>query len=171
MLLLQPSLQMRVNTEHQQVQTHASQRQYVYCYCQQYRLTPGYALLISVCIFILPMLELAAEHVHLTATTNMNSNNHWHIYSHRMTFSHTPLVLPFLNNVLPAMVLQNKPIIRIRCSMCTSSRFSVLHFPPSPMLTVPFDLWRKIAGLVMALLVLMSGDIETNPGPLGEFVC
>ena len=38
---------------------------------------------------------------------------------------------------------------------------------PSPGLGVPSDLGRMVVGVILLLLVL-SGDIETNPGPVGE---
>ena len=31
------------------------------------------------------------------------------------------------------------------------------------------SLGRSTVGVVLALLLLLSGDIETNPGPVGEF--
>ena len=38
---------------------------------------------------------------------------------------------------------------------------------PSPGLSVPSGLGRMVVGVILLLLVL-SGDIETNPGPVGE---
>ena len=36
---------------------------------------------------------------------------------------------------------------------------------------LPTSLGRKVVGVVLVLLLLLSGDIETNPGPVGEFLC
>ena len=40
---------------------------------------------------------------------------------------------------------------------------------PSPGLGVPSGLGRMVVGVILLLLVL-SGDVETNPGPVGEFL-
>ena len=40
---------------------------------------------------------------------------------------------------------------------------------PRPGLGVPSGLGRMVVGVILLLLVL-SGDIETNPGPVGEFL-
>ena len=42
-------------------------------------------------------------------------------------------------------------------------RSSVLH------LNLASGLGRRVVGMVLVLLLLLSGDIETNPGPVGEF--
>ena len=101
------------------------------------------------------MLELATEHVQLTTTCRMNP-----VDQGPVSRSHTPLVLPSLNNVLPAVVLQN-----IKCLSYISS---VRHVSLSPAPTAPTGLGRRVVGVVVLLLLLMSGDIETNPGPVGE---
>ena len=81
--------------------------------------------------------------------------------------SHTPLVLPSLNNVLPAMVLQNRVNIK-RLSHTSSVRRVSL----SPAPTVPAGLRRRVVVVVVVVLLvlLMSGDIETNPGPVGKWL-
>ena len=104
------------------------------------------------------MLELATEHVQLTTTCRMNHINQCSLS--RMNCSHTPLVLPSLNNVLPAMVLQNTVNIK-----CLSYISSVRHVSLS---TAPTGLARRV--VVVLLLLLMGGDIETNPGPVGEWL-
>ena len=78
-----------------------------------------------------------------------------------MIVSHTHL-LPFLSNVLPAMVLQNRVAwSNIKCL----SYSTVGHAFLSP---APTGLGRRVVGVVVFLLLLMSGDIEMNPGPVGE---
>ena len=146
-----------------------------YHQCQLGHVTPGTALLISVCILMLPMVELTTEHVQLAITYHMNSINQWYAHQHHVNISHTPLVLPSLgnvlpslSNVLPAIVLQNSVVsLNISSLSYTSSRSSIRHIPPNLDLS---DLGRSVMGVVSALLLLLSGDIETNPGPLGEFL-
>ena len=160
------SLQMPSGTENRKFQTNAmkaylKQRQYNYRHCQPCHVTSAHALIWGVCLLMLPMLELATEHAQLTTTCRMNPINQGPLS--RMNCSHTPLVLPSLNNVLPAMVLQNRGNIK-----CLSYISSVRHVSLSPALTVPTGLGRRVVGVVVLLLLLMSGDIETNPGPVGE---
>ena len=148
------------------MKAYRKQRQYIYRHCQLCHVTPSYAVMVGVCILMLPMLELANEHVQLTTTCHIN-----HVPPPHMTFSHTPLELPFLNNVLPAMVLQNQQAWSdIKCSSYTSPHSSVCRFSLSPGSTIPSGLGRRVVGVVMLLLLLMSGDIETNPGPVGEYI-
>ena len=169
------SLQMPSSTQRRNFQTKAvkAYRQYIYRHCQLCHVTPSCAVVVGVCILMLPMLELAIEHVQLIATCHMNLH---HVHARRMTFSHTHL-LPFpnnvlpafshthlLNNVLPAMVLQNRvvwPNIK-----CPSSHSRVCHVSLSP---APTGLGRRVVGVVVFLLLLMSGDIEMNPGPVGKY--
>ena len=92
----------------------------------------------------------------------MNPINQWGVHSRHMTFRHTPLVLilPSLDNVLPAMALQNRVVLsNIGCPSYTSSQSGVHHI-------LPFGLGRMVVGMVLSLLLLLSGDIETNPGPV-----
>ena len=73
---------------------------------------------------------------------------------------------PFLNNVLPAIVLQNRlPWSNIKGP---SSHSRVCHVSLSPALA---GLGRRVVGVVVLLRLLMSGDIEMNPGPVGECTC
>ena len=137
------------------MKAYRKQRQYIHGNCLPSHVTPARAVIWGVCIFMLPMLELTTEHVQLTTTCRMN-----HINRGPQSRSHTPLVLPSLNNVLPAMVLQN-----IKCLSYISS---VRHVSLSPALTVSNGVRRRVVGVVVLLLLLMSGDIETNPGPVGE---
>ena len=166
------SLQMKSSTGQRKVQTNAmkayrKQRQYIYRHCQLCHVTPSYALIVAVCILMLPMLELATEHVQLKTMYCTNSINHVHHMTFSLspvTFSHTHL-LPFPNNVLPAMVLQNRVAWpNIKCP----SHSRVCHVSLSPALT---GLGRRVVGVVIILLLLMSGDIETNPGPLSKCTC
>ena len=126
---------------------------------------------------MLPILGLVDEHVQLTAIYHMNPINQWNVHSRHMTFSHTPcplvLMLPSLNNVLPAVALQNR-VVWSACSGClshTSCHSAISRVFPTLHLTVPTGLGRKVVGVVLTLLLLMCGDIETNPGPVGEFLC
>ena len=146
-------------------------RQYIYHPCQPGRVAPGLGLLVSVCTLMLPMLVLVDEHVQLTTMYHINPVNQWSVHPHHVTFNHTPL-LPSLNNVLPAMALQSRVVrLNIDCASYTSSHSSVHHVPPILHLNLPSGLGRRVVGVVVVLLLLMSGDIETNPGPVGEFLC
>ena len=116
---------------------------------------------------MLPVLGLAAEHVQI-ATGHLNPLNQWHVYPHLKTLGHAPLVIPSLNNVLPVMVLQNR-VVRSNIIGCPSSNFSVLHVSPSLSPAIMIELGRRAVGVLVLLILLKSGDIETNPGPLGEF--
>ena len=162
---------MTSSTGHHKVQSNAmkayrKQRQYIYRHCQLCHVTTSYALIVGVCILMLPMLELATDHVQLTTTYHMN-----HVPPPHMNFSHAPLELPSLNNVLPAMVLQNQPALsNIKCPSYTSPHSRVCRFSLSPGCTVPSSLERRVVGAVVLLLLMMSGDIETNPGPVGECI-
>ena len=125
--------------------------------------TLSYALPLAVCILMLPMLVVAIEHMQLAATYRMNPLDQCnHII-------HTPLVLPSLNNVLPVMVLQNRGVRpNIGYTSCFSSHFSVQHVFPSLGVRVYSSLGRTVVGVVVVLLLLLCGDIEMNPGPLGK---
>ena len=160
---------MRITTGQRKVLTNTmkayrKQRQYIYYHCQLCNVTPSYTLVVGVCLLMLPMLELTTEHVQLTTMYHMNCINH--VHTRHMTFSHTPLALPSLNNVLPAMVLQNRVVMpNIKYPLYTSS-YSNLPLNPAPT-----GLGRRlvgVVGVVVLLLLLMSGDIETNPGLVGE---
>ena len=163
---------MPVSSRHWKVQNNTinvcqRQRQYIYNHCQLSHLTPGHAFTVSVCIVMLPMLGLASEHVQLKTTYHINPVNKMYIYPCHVSFHHTPLVLPSLDNVLPAMVLQNKVIkLNIGCWSHSSSYFTVQRASPS---WVYSSLGRKVVGMVVFLLLLLSGDIELNPGPLSEY--
>ena len=160
------SLQMLITTGHRKVQTdttkaYRKQRRFVYHNCELCHVTPGNALVIAVCILMLPIVRLTAEHAQLATTYGMTPTHQWHVHSH------TPLVLLSLGNVLPAIVLQNSHIVRLDISASyTSSHFSICHTPFSLCLSLLSGLGRN--GVMLALLLLLSGDIETNPGPVGE---
>ena len=158
------SLQMPSSTQRRNFQTKAvkAHRQYIYRHCQLCHVTPSCAVVVGVCILMLPMLELATEHVQLIATCHMNLH---HVHPCRMTFSLTHL-LPFPNNVLPAMVLQNR--VAWSNIKCPSSHSIVCHVSLSPAST---GLGRRVVRVVIILLLLMSGDVEMNPGPLGKCTC
>ena len=143
------------------VKAYRKQRQYIYRHCQLCHLSPSCALIVGVCILMLPMLELATKHVQLIATCHINN-----VPPPRKTFSHTPLELPSLNNVLPTMVLQNQLAwLNITYPSYTSSYFNVHCVSLS--LASTGCRKRVVVGVVL-LLLLMCGDIETNPGPVGE---
>ena len=133
-------------------------------------MSPGLGLLVSACVLMLPMLGLADEHVELTTMYHMNSINWRHVHPRHMTFSHIPMVLPSLGNVLPAMILQNRVVrLNVGCPSYTLAQSGVHCVPPN--LDLASGLGRRVVGVVLVLLLLLSGDIETNPGPVGEFLC
>ena len=147
---------------HQKVRTsnvnaYRRQHQYIYCHRQLGHVIPGHAILVAVCIFMLPMLEVAAEHALLTTT------HHSNLHGGHVTFCHSPLALPSFSNVLPAMALQNK---FLKCLSHSFSYSSVCHLSFSLGLSVSPFLKKMV--MVVILLLLLSGDIETNPGPVGE---
>ena len=175
-----PSLQMPISAEYRPLQTNTmkayrKQRQHtVYRHCQLCHVTPSCTVIVGVCILVLPMLELATEHVQLTTMYYMDSINH--VHARHMTFghkplvlpslSHKPLVVPSLNNVLPAIAFENGIAWSNVRYQSTHSR--VCHVTPSAVSTVSSGLGRRVVRVVVLLLLLMSGDIETNPGPVGK---
>ena len=158
---------MPLSAMHQKVQTStvsAYQRKHQYIHRQLGHVIPGHAILVAVCILMLPMLEVAAEHAQLTITHHTNPAD---LCGGHVTFSDSYLVLPSLNNMLPAMVLQNRVVwsnIHISHSL---SHSSIRHVFLKLGLSVSYSL--KVVGMVVILLLLLSGDIETNPGPDGEY--
>ena len=161
---------MPLSNIHQKVRTSTvsayrrQQHQYICRHGQIGHVIPGHAILVAVCIFMLPMLEVAAEHEQLTTTHHTNPAD---LHGGHVTFSHSPLVLPSLDNMLPAMVLQNRILwsnIHQSHSLSHSSNCCVFL---KLGLSVSYSL--KVVGMVMVLLLLLSGDIETNPGPDGEY--
>ena len=133
----------------------ASLRLYIHHPYQLSHVTPSYALPLAVCILMLPMLVVVNEHKQLVTVNSL-------------TFSHTPLVMSSLSNVIPAMVLQNRvEWSNIGYLSCSSSRSNIQHTSSSLGLRV-YCSGRGV--VVMLLLLLLSGDIETNPGPLGEYL-
>ena len=167
---------MRVSTGHRKVQTdtmkaYRKQRQFVYHNCELCHVTPGNALVLAVCILMLPMVRLTAEHAQLATTYHMTPTDRWHVHQHRITFCLNRLVLSSLSNLLPVMVLQNS-VMRLNISfpLNTSSHFSVRHTPFSLHLHLLSGLGKRVpvVAVVLVLLLLLSGDIETNPGPVGE---
>ena len=145
-----------------------------YHHSQLCHVSPGLSLLVSVCVLMLPVLGVVNEHAQLTTMYHMNTINPWNVHSRHMTFRQTPLVLilPSLDNVLPAVALQNR-VTRsiIACPSYTSSQYDVHHILPILHLNLSSGLGRRVVGVVLTLLLLLSGDIETNPGPVGEFLC
>ena len=138
------------------------QHQYIYRHCQLGHVIPGHAILLAVCIFMLPMLEVAAEHKQLTTIHHTDPAN---LCGGHVTFSHFHLVLPSLSNLLPAMVLQNRVV---RSNMCFSRSFSHSSIRPISFGLCPSSLKKVVVVMVVILLLLLSGDIETNPGPVGK---
>lgn len=117
------------------------------------------------CILMLPMVMVAVEHKQLATTYHMNPVDRC---SH-MTFSNTPMALPSLNNVIPAMVLLNRRMrLNIGCLLCFLPHSSIPLVSPSLGLRVYYSLESRVVGIVVIILLLLSGDIEVNPGPLGE---
>ena len=139
--------------------------------CQLGHVAPSHAFLLAICITMLPMLVITAEHAHLLTTDRMNPMNQSCIHPCHTTFKHAPLMLPSLNNILPAMALQNEIVkSNIWCLSRSSSHTSVHRVSFSPGFSVPSGLGRMVVGVVVVLLLLMSGDIEKNPGPVGECI-
>ena len=139
--------------------------------CQLGHVPPSHAFIVGMCIFMLPMLVVAAEHVQLATTDLMNPMNQSCIHPRCTTFKHAPFMLPSLNNILPAMALQNEIVkSNIWCLSHSSSHASVRHVSFSPGFSVPSGLGKMVVGVVVVLLLLMSGDIEMNPGPVGECI-
>ena len=154
---------------HQKVRTSTmsayrrQQHQYMYRHCQLGYVIPGHAILVAVCISMLPMLEVAAEHALLTTTHHTNPAD---LHGGHVTFCHSSLVLPSLDNMLPAMVLQNRVVWSNIHRSHSLSHSSIRHVFLKLGLSVSYSL--KVVGMVVILLLLLSGDIETNPGPDGE---
>ena len=157
-------------TGHRKVQTdtmkaYQRQQQYIYRHCQLGNVTSGSALLISVCLLLLPVLELATEHVQLA----IMYRNHRQVHPHHMTFhNYTRLILPSLNNVLPAMGIQKELARSNIMSLGPSSHSSTSHVLPSQAAIIPLGLGRMVVGVVVELLLLRSGNVEMNPGPVGK---
>ena len=139
--------------------------------CQLCNVTAGHAFLLAVCITLLPMLVITAEHAQLASTDHMNPMDQSCIHPLCTSFKHACLMLPSLNNILPAMALQNEIVkSNIWCLSRSSSHTSVHRVSFSPGFSVPSGLGRMVVGAVVILLLLMSGDIEMNPGPVGECI-
>ena len=139
--------------------------------CQLGHVAPSHAFLLTMCTFMLPMLVVAAEHAQLATTGHRNSMDQSCIHPRCTTFKHAPFMLPSLNNILPAMALQNEIVkSNIWCLSRSSSHTSVRRVSFSPGFSVPSGLGRMVVGVVVVLLLLMSGDIEMNPGPVGECI-
>ena len=139
--------------------------------CQLSHVTAGHAFLLAVCITLLPMLVITAEHAQIVTTDRMNFLDQSCIHPRCTSFKHAPLMLPPLNNILPAMALQNEIVkSNIWCLSRSSSHTSVRRVSFSPGFSVPSGLGRMVVGAVVVLLLLMSGDIEMNPGPVGECI-
>ena len=160
---------MRISAGYRKLQTNAmkayrKQRQYVHHHCQLRHVTRSCAVIVGVCILMLPMLELATKHVQPATTYYMDSINH--VHACHMTFANKPLVLPSLNSVLPAIAFENRIAWSNIGYQSTHSR--VCHVAISRAPTASTSLGRRVVGVVVLLLLLMSGDIETNPGPVGE---
>ena len=141
----------------------ASQRQQQYiCHHCQLGVTLGHALPVSVF-----MLGFSAVNMELTTTYHINFISQWYVHPHHMTFRYAPLVLPF-SNILPTMVLQCGVLwSNIRSFFYSSSHFDI-SVTASLNLNLFFSLGRSIMRLVLLLLLVLSGDVELNPGPLGE---
>ena len=139
--------------------------------CQLSHVTAGHAFLLAMCITLLPMLVNTAEHAQIVTTDRVNFMDQLCIYPRCTSFKHVPFMLPSLNNILPAMALQNEIVkSNIWCLSRSSSHASVRHVSFSPGFSFPSGLGRIVVGVVVVLLLLMSGDIEMNPGPVGECI-
>ena len=142
---------MPLSTRHQKVQTrtvNAYRRKQQYIHCQLGHVIPGHAILVAVCLFMLPMLEVAAEHKQLTFTHYTNPAD---LCGCHVTFSHSSLVLPSLNNMLPAMVLQNRVVWSNIHLSHPLSHSSICHVFLKLSLSVSYSL--KVVWMVVILLV------------------
>ena len=163
------ALQMPLGAIHKKVQTsktsaYRRQQQHTFRHCQLGHVIPGYAILVAVCLFMLPMLEVAVQHKQLTTTHHTNPAD---LCGGHVTFSHSHLVLASLDNMLPAMVLQNRIVwSNIHLSHSLSHSSINRHVFLSLGFNAPSCLKKVV--MVVILLLLLSGDIETNPGPVGE---
>lgn len=133
--------------------------------CHIYQLShvpPSFAVPLAVCILMLPLLVVVNERVQLAMSDTTFQCGH-------MTLNTTPFVLPYLDNVLPAMALQNR-VARLSTGYASCLSFhSSVHCDSSSMSRrVYFRRTLRVVGVVVALLLLLSGDIELNPGPLSE---
>ena len=132
--------------------------------CNIYQLshvTPSFAVPLAVCILTLPLLVVVNEHVQLTMSDPTFQCGH-------TTLNTAPLVLPSLDNVLPAMALQNR-VARLNTGYASCLSFhSSVHCGSSSMSHRVYRRALRVVGVVVALLLLLSGDIELNPGPLGK---
>ena len=117
------------------------------------------------------MVVVTAEHAHIAATDHMDPMDQQCVHPHHITFKHIPLKLPSFSNIQPVMALQNEIVkSNIWCLSSSSSHTNVRHVSSSQGFTIPSGLGRMMVGAVVVLLLLMSGDIETNPGPVGEYI-
>ena len=131
--------------------------------------TLNYSLPLAVCVLMLPMLVVAVEHMQLATTYRMNPLDR----CNHMTFIWTPLVLPTPNNVLPAMVLQSRGVrLNTGYASCFSSYTytNVQSVSLTLSLRMFFSVARTVVAVVVILRLLLSGDVELNPGPLGEYL-
>ena len=112
------------------MKAYRKQRQYIYHHCQLCHVTRSCAVIVGVCILMLPMLELATEHVQLATTYCMDSINH--VHACHMTFANKPLVLPSLNNVLPAIAFENRIAWSNIGYQSTHSRVCHVAISPAP---------------------------------------
>ena len=147
-------------------QPHSISTQFQFQLCH---VTAGHAFLLAVCITMLPMLVVTAERAHVAATDHMSFMDKLCISLCHTTFKHAPFKLPSLSNTLPAMALQNEIVkSNIWCLSHSSSYTIVRRVSSSPGFNVPSGLRRMVVGVVVVLLLLMSGDIEVNPGPVSS---
>ena len=138
--------------------------------CQLGHVTPSHAFPLAMCIFMLPMLVVVAEHMQLATTDHLHSMDQQCVHPCHI-FKHAPLVLPSLSNVLPSMTLQDGIVkSHLWCLSHSLSHTSVCRVSSSPAISVPSGLGRIVVRTVVVLLLLMSGDIEMNPGPVGEYI-
>ena len=69
--------------------------------------------------------------------------------------------------MLPAVVLKKSKAVHSKFNVeSSSSNSSVLHGSPGPDSSVPSGLGKMVVGVIL----ILSGDIETVPGPVGEFL-
>ena len=140
----------------------ASLRPHTCHFYQLSRVVPSYAIALAACILMLPMLVVVNKHVQIIMSDPTYQCGH-------MTLNPGPLVLPSLDNILPAMALQNRVArLNTRYASCLSFHSTVQCASSSTSVRI-YSRWvLRVVGVVVALLLLLSGDIELNPGPLGK---
>ena len=129
----------------------------VYRHCQLCHVTPTCALIVGVCILMLPMLELANERVQLATMYDRNHINHVHApdlrahpISQQCATSHGPPE--------QSSVVKYQMSVPLQCPLCYAQPSSHYGYGSEE---------EDGGGGGASTTILMSGDVEMNPGPVG----